>query len=203
MQRARSQEDKEIKKQEIKDKSIILFLDNPRELPSVSQIAQSCGLTKGALYRYFNTKEEIFLDILQDEYISWFRLNEKIINEEREFITILDKIFEPIFKNELMLRLSIIAPQIIEINSSLERTVAFKVFLGESLDMLTNLVSKKFNISKEILLKNLMESFTIFIGAYQMSLLPHNELRKRVPYAFLFPDFERHTKSLLKKVWQF
>ena len=102
-----------------------------------------------------------------------------------------------------MLRLSIIAPQIIEINSSLERTVAFKVFLGESLDMLTNLVSKKFNISKEILLKNLMESFTIFIGAYQMSLLPHNELRKRVPYAFLFPDFERHTKSLLKKVWQF
>lgn len=203
MQRARSAQDKENKKQEIKDKSIILFLENSKELPSVSQIANRCELTKGALYRYFKTKEEIFLDIMKDEYISWFYTNEKIIQQEDNFIKLLDKIFEPFLKNQLLLSLSIIAPQIIEVNSSLEKTVEFKVFLGESLDQTTTQVSKKFNISKELLIKNLMESFTVVVGAYQMSLLPHGELRKKVPYAFLFPEFERQAKGLLKKVWQF
>lgn len=203
MQRARSIENKEIKRQEIKDKSIILFLSQPKELPSVSQIAQSCELTKGALYRYFSSKEEIFLEIMKDEYITWFRQNQKVIEEENDFISLLDSIFDPFFNNELLLRLSIIAPQIIEANSSLEKTVEFKVFLGESLDATTSTVARKFNISKELLIKNLMESFTVIIGAFQMSLLPHGELRKRVPYAFLFPDFKRHAKSLLKKIWQF
>lgn len=203
MQRARSQVNKEIKRQEIKDKSIILFLEAPKELPSVSQIAKACDLTKGALYRYFSSKEEIFLEIMKDEYISWFRSNEKLIEKENDFIKLLDAIFAPFFKNELLLRLSIIAPQIIEVNSSLEKTVEFKVFLGESLNLTTTVVAKKFGIAKDLLIKNLMESFTVIIGAYQMSLLPHGELRKRVPYAFLFPDFDRHAKSLLRKIWQF
>lgn len=203
MQRARSQEDKENKKQEIKDKSIILFLQSPKELPSVSQIARACDLTKGALYRYFSSKEEIFLEIIQDEYISWFKKVQELFEKDMDFKNTLDSIFNPFFENELLLRLSTIASQIIEINSSLEKTVEFKIFLGESVDFVASTLARKYGISKEILLKNLMESFTVIIGAYQMSLLPHNELRKRVPYAFLFPDFDRHAKNMLRKVWQF
>lgn len=203
MQRARSKENKEIKKQEIKDKAIILFLENTKELPSVSQIANACNMSKGALYTYFKTKEEIFLDVLTDEYFSWFKSCKEIISSENDFKILLDKTFNPIFKNILLLELASKMTQVIEVNSSLERTVEFKLFLGEAIDELSTQLNKKFNISKDIILKNLIESFTVIVGAYQTSLIPHEDLRKRVSYAFLFPDFERHAKGLLRKVWQF
>lgn len=203
MQRARSKENKEIKKQEIKDKAIILFLENTKELPSVSQIANVCNMSKGALYTYFKTKEEIFLDVLTDEYFSWFKFCKEIISSENDFKLLLDKIFNPIFKNQLLLELASKMTQVIEVNSSLERTVEFKLFLGEAINELSSELNKKFNISKDIILKNLIESFTVIVGAYQTSLIPHEDLRKRVSYAFLLPDFERHAKSLLRKVWQF
>jgi hypothetical protein len=79
--------------------------------------------------------------------------------------------------------------QVIEVNSSLEKTVEFKVFLGEAIEQLSNELSKKFNISEEIILRNFIESFTVIVGAFQTSLIPHDDLRKKVPYAFLFPRF--------------
>lgn len=203
MKRARSKENKELKKQEIKDKAIILFLENPKELPSVSQIAKACSMSKGALYTYFKTKEEIYLDILTDEYYTWFKYCKETVAQENDFKLLLDKTFEPIFENRLLLELASKMTQVIEVNSSLERTVEFKLFIGESIEALSLNLSKKFNISKDIFLRNFIESFTVIIGAYQTSLIPHEDLRKRVPYAFLFPNFERHAKGLLRKVWQF
>lgn len=203
MQRARSKENKEIKKQEIKDKAIILFLENTKELPSVSQIAKACNMSKGALYTYFKTKEEIFLDVLTDEYYSWFKYCRESIQENTDFKLLLDNTFALIFQNKLLLELASKMTQVIEVNSSLEKTVEFKLFLGEAIDELSINLSKKFNISKDIILKNFIESFTVIVGAYQTSLIPHEDLRKRVPYGFLFPDFEKHAKGLLRKVWQF
>jgi len=203
MKRARSIENKEIKKKEIKDHAIDLFLANTKELPSVSQISNSCGISKGALYTYFKTKEEIFLDILSDEYRSWFEMTKTELNSKDDFKIILDNIFKPIFQNKLLLELASLTTQVIEVNSSLEATVRFKLFLGESIDQLTTQISNLFNLPKEIILKNFIESFTVIVGSYQTSLIPHEELRKKIPYGFLFPDFELHAKNLLRKVWQF
>jgi hypothetical protein len=93
MQRARSKENKEIKKQEIKDKAIILFLEDAKELPSVSQIAKACDMSKGALYTYFSSKEEVFLDILTDEYITWFKYCKEAVLNTSDFKLLLDKTF--------------------------------------------------------------------------------------------------------------
>ena len=39
-----------------------------RELPSVSQIAESAGVAKGSVYNSFSTKEEIFVALLEDSF---------------------------------------------------------------------------------------------------------------------------------------
>jgi AcrR family transcriptional regulator len=48
-----------------------LFLQQQR-LPAVADIAADTGLAKGTVYRYFRSKEEIFIAMLQDDFAALF-----------------------------------------------------------------------------------------------------------------------------------
>ena len=63
-QRAIAEDEKLAKRRSILDAALALYLENSRELPSVSRIAEASGLAKGTVYLYFRTKEEIFLALL-------------------------------------------------------------------------------------------------------------------------------------------
>lgn len=58
--------------------SLNLFAERGFDAVSTSMIAQSIGITKGALYRHFTSKQEIFESIIQ----RMFELDEKRANED-------------------------------------------------------------------------------------------------------------------------
>lgn len=63
LRRARSAEDKRQRRQDILDRAWELFQARPWSELTVTDVAEAAGLSKAALYRYFDTKETLFLEV--------------------------------------------------------------------------------------------------------------------------------------------
>lgn len=61
--RARSPEDKQQRRQDILDHAWNLFRTRPWGELTMTDVAEAAGLSKAALYRYFETKEALFLEV--------------------------------------------------------------------------------------------------------------------------------------------
>ena len=70
--RARSAEQKEQRVAEIKRAADELFAQNPYHEITLTTIAEKLGWSRASLYKYANTKEEIFLLLAQDEMNGYF-----------------------------------------------------------------------------------------------------------------------------------
>jgi TetR/AcrR family transcriptional regulator len=72
MQRARQTHQKRERREAI----LAMALDTLRETPywdiTMSRVAERAGLVKGTLYLYFATKEELFLEVLREQFHGWF-----------------------------------------------------------------------------------------------------------------------------------
>jgi len=71
--RARSPEDKERRRQDILDHAWELFQARPWAELTMSDVADASHLSKAALYRYFETKEALFLEVEAARLGSWLR----------------------------------------------------------------------------------------------------------------------------------
>lgn len=83
-QRARTDEKKNERKVAIHDAAFALFKNNRYDDVSFNGIASEAGFTKSNMYRYFSSKEEIFLSIFADLFKKWvedcFRKLQKLDN---------------------------------------------------------------------------------------------------------------------------
>jgi len=78
-QRARRPEQKEQRLRAIVDAAAALFAESSYDQVSMSAIAERAGQAKGNLYRYFSTKEEIFLRLYLDEVDGWVEALERAL----------------------------------------------------------------------------------------------------------------------------
>ena len=69
--RARSPEDKAARRQAVLDEAWRLFQRLPWSGLTLLQVARGVGLSKGALYRYFDTKETLFLAVAEAQLRGW------------------------------------------------------------------------------------------------------------------------------------
>lgn len=72
MRRAMRDDQKEQRRQAILDVAHTLFEMQPYETISMAEVASRAGLAKGTLYLYFQTKEELFLALFEQEFTLWF-----------------------------------------------------------------------------------------------------------------------------------
>jgi AcrR family transcriptional regulator len=70
-QRARSSEQKALRRQAILEAAETYFLEVGYEAFSMAQLARKTGVVKGTLYLYFKTKEELFLTLYEQSLIRW------------------------------------------------------------------------------------------------------------------------------------
>lgn len=71
-QRATSPEQKQERRRAILEAATALFGERPIAGISIGEVAQRAGVAKGSIYRYFATKEEVFLALLIHELDTWF-----------------------------------------------------------------------------------------------------------------------------------
>lgn len=71
LRRARSPEDKAARRQAVLDEAWRLFQAKPWAELTMAQVATAVGLSKAALYRYFDTKEALFLAVVETQLEAW------------------------------------------------------------------------------------------------------------------------------------
>ena len=70
--RARTDEQKNARRQEILDVAWGIYQTRRYDEISMSQIARAAGLAKGTVYLYFDTKEALFLAVLDEQLAAWY-----------------------------------------------------------------------------------------------------------------------------------
>lgn len=127
-ERARTEENKKIRLDQIKQAAIHLYDHTEYHEISLASIAKELNFTRANLYKYVASKEEIFLYVMEDEMESLIQdfqsnLNASSIKDIHAFALTWAEILS---KHPRFLQLSSILNQIVEQNASLDKLVAFK-----------------------------------------------------------------------------
>ena len=128
-ERARKPEQKAVRRGAILDAARSLFSDLDYEKVSLNGIAREAGISKPNVYRYFSTREEIFLTIFeaeQDKFVRSLIARLKRIRSKEPVAAISRGWVEVALKHRAFLDL---LPQLstsMEKNSSVEQIVHFK-----------------------------------------------------------------------------
>lgn len=116
-QRARNPEEKAHRKQSIVLALKELLLKSHYPLPSVNDIARSIGVSKGIIYFYFQSREEIYLTLhAQESFLFFEKMNQILRSGEYTFEKARNYVVEYFCENEIFMFLGLISPTIIESN---------------------------------------------------------------------------------------
>ncbi|MDO4554062.1 MAG: TetR family transcriptional regulator [Lachnospiraceae bacterium] len=113
---------------------------------TIKEIGNATSFTRTSIYNYFQTKEEIFLALIEREYSLWIvELKEWLNGTEKaskeEFAS---KLAHSLENRELLLKLMSMNHYDMESNSRPERLTKFKVVYGESIHTVTMCLEKFF-----------------------------------------------------------
>lgn len=86
--RAVNAEQKEARKRTILQAGYDMFADLDYDDVNVASVARRSGIAKGTVYLYFNTKEELFLELCRDAFLRWYGAMEEGLKEERKPVSI-------------------------------------------------------------------------------------------------------------------
>ena len=102
---------------------------------TIKEIAAFTSFTRPSIYNYFQTKEEIFLGLLQQEYELWTEELDRISfsGKGSSRLEAADKIARTLENRELLLKLLSTNLKEMEQNSRLENLVEFKKAYGGSI----------------------------------------------------------------------
>lgn len=111
---------------------------------TIKEIGAVTSFTRTSIYNYFQTKEEIFLALLQQEYENWIVDLDKIA-ETHETMTnneLAQELAKSLERRVLLLKLMSMNHYDMEENSRIERLVEFKTAYGNSIRALERLLTK-------------------------------------------------------------
>lgn len=194
-QRARSKEQKNIRREQIIEATIKLYEKDPLEKITLASIARELNFSRANLYKYVTTKEEIFLWILTSDLEKWvsqiYQRFEKY--DELDLKTFCHLWAEQIYQNKRLLKLFSILGLVLKNNVTTKSLETFKQDLSSSFNKV-NLITKKFipNLSTDQL--KLFNEYQIYyaISLYPSTICAKDQKQEFQTVALLYkkrPDF--------------
>ena len=132
------------RKEEIVDACAVLYERMSFRDITIKDIGEHTSLKRSAIYNYFQTKEEIFLALLQREYEQWAE-ELTLITDSREAMTadeIAGELARSLEKRGRMLKLFSMNHFDMEANSRLENLTEFKAAYGKSVKAVERCIAK-------------------------------------------------------------
>ena len=111
---------------------------------TIKEIANFTSFTRPSIYNYFETKEEIFLAILQKEYELWVKEIENVTSKNTAMTAeeLAGALAFSLENRALLLKLMSMNHYDMEANSRMENLVEFKKAYGASLTAVEKLIKK-------------------------------------------------------------
>ena len=168
--RARSDEQIEQRINEIVDATARLYEDNRFEDITFAMIAKEANFTRSNLYRYFQTKEDIFLELLKHDIESWRNdILENFANGNPSLHEVAETSVGLILKHQRMVKLFTLLFTLLEPNASLEALTAFKKKITEEIGLVAQLLHANLPFaSVETAAEFLSAQSYLAIGAFPM-----------------------------------
>ena len=182
-QRARSAEQKALRRQAVLEAAEKYFLEVGYEAFSMSKLAKSIGLAKGTLYLYFQTREELFLTLYDQSLIRW---SQTFIDELSDSMTskaYSQKLFITASADGTFLPLLIRLDHMIEHNVAIPRLISSKQVFINQVEVLAEVTSNSLRLNKAQAIEVVKTMGVLLIGATQGDQGPsldHEELPEDV-----------------------
>ena len=147
---------------------------------TMKEISTAIPLTRASIYNYFQTKEEIFLALLQREYERWTARLEKA-REEHEKMSreeFARELAHSLEERQQLLKLLSMNLYDLEENCRFERLVEFKVVYGRALAEVGNCLEKFFpEMTEEDRQDFLYLFFPFLFGVYPYTVVTDKQRR--------------------------
>jgi AcrR family transcriptional regulator len=126
--RARKQAQKQERRDRVLGAARQLLEDGPVAAFTMDALAAAVGLSKGLLYVYFRTKEEVFLGLLEQEFAAWLDdVDARLQARGRKDAAAVARLTVASLQGRTcLLRLLVVLESTLEHNLALDRVVAFK-----------------------------------------------------------------------------
>jgi AcrR family transcriptional regulator len=137
MRRAIRDDQKELRRQAILEVAWSLFKEQPYEAINMQEVAAQSGLAKGTLYLYFQTKEELFLEVLEQQFEGWMEeINGSLaqLPQPSPPEMVVETFSHALGEHPALLRLLAMSHSILEQNVSLDAVIRFKASTYSRLD---------------------------------------------------------------------
>ena len=147
---------------------------------TIKEISELTSLKRAAIYNYFQTKEEIFLALLQREYELWAK-EINTITAECETMTpdeIAQELAHSLEKRQMMLKLFSMNHFDMEANSRLELLIDFKAAYGNSIRAVESCLEKFCpNMSQKDRQDFIYSFFPFIYGIYPYTVVTEKQRR--------------------------
>lgn len=187
-QRAKSPEQKALRRQQILDAAAVHFDDAAFDKVNLIDIAQHIGITKAALYRYFRSKETLFLALYLQQ-LEAMVVSAEALDEQR---TPADACVEVINQHPLFCRLNAILHTVLEQNLTVDEAKDFKRELMPLMARFAQKISDWLGISIPQAISLLHHIQATMIGCWHIAHPSETaaEAMQQPPFNILLVDFK-------------
>jgi AcrR family transcriptional regulator len=201
-QRARKQEQIEKREGQILSAAEELYLSESYEKVTMQKIARKVGCSQSNMYRYFKTKEEIFLSFFIDDVELWAQETERRFTEPLSVEAFAREWTDMMRGQERLIKLNSLLYMTLERNSSREVYAHTKKALMEKLTTMTTALSRALlPLSTEEVFSLLMFMGTFAAGAWpstQYSVM-QKEVLKELELDYIRVDFFTLLEDTIQK----
>lgn len=202
--RARDADQKLARKHSLMDAGWQLFMELGH-MPSVSQVVQKAGLAKGTFYIYFNTKEELFLELMSDALSEFFEvLTQAFLLPQIDIEKYIDLFVSRFDKDHKLIKLGTLMAGVLEQNSEEDTIKKFKLDLVKRLELAGSIVRARFpQVSEPLAARLILRSYAAMQGIAQMipASPAHAKWMEDPAFAYIALDFAAESKATLKALW--
>lgn len=206
--RARSEEQKQSREAQILIAAGVLFRQQDFKEVTLVMIAKAAGFTRSNIYRYFRSKEEIFLVIMEREFELFAKQFTKALKSHdnqgpEDLVQIL---VGNLLKQDTLLELLPIMTSSLERYSGKDQVLTFKQALYGSVGSMVVAIKQAFpDLSESAIMDILMGFIALSAGLYPLTKLTpvHREIRDEHPeLASMFVEFQERMETLLLRLIQ-
>ena len=171
-QRARSAEQKALRRQEVLRAAESYFQEVGFEAFSMAQLATKTGIAKGTLYLYFKTREEIFLTLYDQSLIRWSRAFIATLSEDMTSNAYAQSLYKTTHTDGVFLPLLIRLEHVIEHNVAIPRLIESKRVFMQQVDAVAKVTSSALALGTAQANEVVKTMGVLLIGATQTDQRP-------------------------------